>query len=99
MALSASFWSRCGLLLLSAGVAPLLAGCGPSRDRANLVWGKRGVQGGQLVKPRAIAIGPSDRLYLVDWTARIQPFDRDGTFQVLTWTTPHYRNGQSSSLS
>ena len=54
-----------------------------------------GVQGGQLVKPRAIAIGPSDRLYLVDWTARIQAFDRDGKFLGKAWTTPDYRTAAS----
>lgn len=96
---SGSFWLRCGLLLLSALAAPLLAGCGASRDRPNLAWGKRGVQDGQLVKPRAIAIDASDRLYIVDLTARIQVFDRDGKFLNKSWTTPDYRNGRPSGLS
>jgi DNA-binding beta-propeller fold protein YncE len=83
----------CGLLLL------LLAGCGGTRQKPELVWGRRGVQGGALVKPRAIAIDAHDQLYLVDWTARIQAFDRDGHFLQRVWTTPDYRNGRPSGLS
>ncbi len=63
------------------------------------VWGKRGVADGELVKPRAIAIDSQDRLYLVDWTARIQAFDRDGKFLGYSWTPPDYRNGRPSGLS
>jgi len=83
----------------------LLTGCGGSGGVPELVWGKRGVQDGDLVKPRAIAIGPDpahpfrDRLYIVDWTARIQVFDRNGKYLDITWTTPDYRNGRPSGLS
>lgn len=76
-----------------------LPGCGRSRTQPELVFGVRGVQAGQLVKPRAIAIGPGDRLYVVDWTARIQSFDRDGKFLNKSWTTPDFRNGRPSGLS
>ncbi|MFI5113464.1 MAG: NHL repeat-containing protein [Terriglobales bacterium] len=79
-------------------LALLLTGCGPSAT-PELVWGKRGVQGGDLVKPRAIAIGLGDRIYLVDWTARIQAFDRNGNYLDIQWTTPDYRNGRPSGLS
>jgi sugar lactone lactonase YvrE len=77
----------------------LLAGCGNSSSEPELVWGRRGVQGGDLVKPRAIAIDAEDHLYIVDWTARIQVFDRDGNFLKRSWTTPDYRNGRPSGLS
>jgi hypothetical protein len=77
----------------------LLAGCGGSGSTPELVWGQRGVQPGQLVKPRAIAFGPDDRMYLVDWTARIQAFDRNGKYLNATWTPPDYRNGRPSGLS
>lgn len=83
------------LLALLAGAA----GCSSSAGKPDLVWGKRGVQGGDLVKPRAIAIDVNDRLYVVDWTARIQAFDRDGKFLDVAWTTPDYRNGRPSGLS
>jgi DNA-binding beta-propeller fold protein YncE len=80
-------------------VALASQGCGGSRTQPELVFGVRGVQAGQLVKPRAIAIGPGDRVYLVDWTARIQTFDRDGKYLGKTWTTPDFRNGRPSGLS
>ncbi len=92
---SRNLWNRClplGLLMLSAG-------CGGSNATPELVWGKRGVQGGDLVKPRAIAIGPGDRVYIVDMTARIQAFDRNGKFLSVTWQPPDYRNGRPSGLS
>jgi DNA-binding beta-propeller fold protein YncE len=98
MARSGWLTPRCRLLGLLLA-APLLAGCGAARDQPDLVWGKRGIRHGDLVKPRAIAVGPGDRLYLVDWTARIQAFDRDGKHLGKTWTTPDFRNGRPSGLS
>lgn len=99
-----TFWlsSIVSRILLPAACCLLpafLTGCGRSAGAPELVWGKRGVQGGELVKPRAIAIGPDDRLYIVDWTARIQAFDRNGKFLDVSWTTPDYRNGRPSGLS
>ena len=64
-----------------------------------LVWGKRGVAAGDFVRPRAIAIDAQDRLFIVDFTARIQVFDRDGKYLKTGWTTPDYRNGRPSGLS
>jgi DNA-binding beta-propeller fold protein YncE len=87
--------SRLGLVLL---LAPL-SGCGGDTSQPELVWGKRGVQNGDVVRPRAIAIDGNDRLYLVDFTARIQVYDRDGNYLGPTWTTPDYRNGRPSGLS
>jgi DNA-binding beta-propeller fold protein YncE len=86
-------------LFICAACCLFSVGCGSKCDEPELVWGKRGVQGGQLVKPRAAAIDAQDRLYLVDWTARIQVFDRDGRFLNHVWTTPDYRNGRPSGLS
>ena len=94
-----SHWSHCGRLALLGLTVALLGGCTGGRTRPNLVWGKRGVSGGAVVKPRAIAIDQADRLYIVDWTARIQVFDRDGQFLGKSWTTPDYRNGRPSGLS
>ncbi len=89
--------SRSCLLLAFSSL--LLGGCGRDRTEPELVWGRRGVQDGELVKPRAAAMDGQDRLYLVDWTARIQVFDRDGRHLKNTWTTPDYRNGRPSGLS
>jgi DNA-binding beta-propeller fold protein YncE len=52
-----------------------------------------------MVRPRAIAIDSRDRLYLVDFTARIQVYDADGNYLGPTWTTPDFRNGRPSGLS
>lgn len=87
-------WFRC----VSLGLL-LLAGCGRVRTEPELVWGRRGVQDGDLIKPRAAAIDAHDHLYLVDYTARIQVYDRDGNYLHHTWTTPDYRNGRPSGLS
>src|SRR5437660_8012921 len=88
----------CSRTCLATLLALAAAGCGGSSAEPELVWGRRGVQGGELVKPRAIAIDAQDRLYLVDWTARIQAFDRQGQFLGISWTPPDYRNGRPSGL-
>jgi DNA-binding beta-propeller fold protein YncE len=87
-------------LLSLALVTFLLCGCGGgTREEPELVWGRRGVQPGDFVRPRAIAIDDQDHLHIVDFTARIQVFDRDGNFLDHCWTTPDYRNGRPSGLS
>lgn len=82
-------------------LAPLLlvalAGCGPS-ERPDKIWGERGVRDGQFVRPRAVVIDRQDRLWVVDFTARIQAFDLDGNYLGPTFTTPDYRNGRPSGL-
>jgi DNA-binding beta-propeller fold protein YncE len=84
---------------LSIASAVLLVGCGGPNSPPELVWGRQGVQDGDFAKPRAIAIDKQDRLYIVDFTARVQVFDRDGKYLGPTWTTPDYRNGRPSGLS
>jgi DNA-binding beta-propeller fold protein YncE len=84
------------LLLMSALVS--LPGCWSERPLPDRVWGRKGVQNGDMVRPRAIAIDRNDRLYIVDYTARIQVFDRDGNYLGPTWTTPDYRKGRPSGL-
>ena len=85
----------CWILLVAAIFA---AGCGPPA-KPDLMWGERGVNNGQFIRPRAAAIGPDDRLYIVDYTPRIQVFDLDGHYLGPTWTTPDCRNGRPSGLS
>jgi DNA-binding beta-propeller fold protein YncE len=77
----------------------LLAGCNNIHGTPEVIWGKEGTQPGDFERPRAIAIDANDRLYIVDMTARIQVFDRDGNFLNLCWQTPDYRNGRPSGLS
>ena len=84
----------CPTLLLGA---LLLAGCEPS-SQPDAIWGEHGVNDGKFVRPRAVAIDKNDRLYIVDYTARIQVFDLSGKYIGPTWTTPDYRNGRPSGL-
>jgi DNA-binding beta-propeller fold protein YncE len=77
--------------------ALLAAGCGPA-DKPDLVWGKRGVRDGEFVRPRAAVIDRDDRLWVVDFTARVQAFDLDGKHLGVTFRTPDFRNGRPSGL-
>ncbi|MGN6544674.1 MAG: hypothetical protein ACTHK7_06475 [Aureliella sp.] len=63
----------------------------------DLIWGKKGLSAGRLMKPRAMAIDASDQIYLVDMTGRIQIFDRDGHY-LRGWRTPEIRNGRPTGL-
>gem|GEM_PF-966493 len=85
------------LHLLTIPLLLQLLGCGPS-ERPEHLWGKRGVRNGEIVRPRAAVIDRNDRLYIVDYTARIQAYDLDGKYLDATWTTPDYRNGRPSGL-
>lgn len=85
------------VLVWSFTLVPL--GCGDVPSQPEHVWGVRGVRDGMLVRPRAAAISPDDRLFLVDFTARIQVFDLDGQYIGPTWTTPDFRLGRPSDLA
>lgn len=90
-----------------AGTASLAAlGCSRSLDpsgkqtfgRGDSVWGVHGIAGERMHKPRAMAIDPQDRLYLVDFTARILVYDADGGF-VRSWQTPERDSGRPTGLT
>lgn len=83
-------------LLLTAWV--LAVGTPGVSGRPDLVWGKRGVQPGDLARPRAATIDGAGRLWIVDFTARVQGYDLDGNHLGFTWTTPDFRNGRPSGL-
>ena len=87
------------LLVLAAFVAS--PGClsrPPNERPPELIYGSRGVTDGKFFKPRAVTIDKDDHLYIVDMTARIQVFDRDGKF-LRSWQTPDSTNGRPSGLS
>jgi sugar lactone lactonase YvrE len=88
----------CTLLPLLAAFAGCTPGDASSSGHLETVWGKQGVSEGRLLKPRAVAIDQHDRLYIVDMTARIQVFDRDGN-RLRGWQTPEFYNGKPSGLS
>ncbi len=86
-----------GVLAVAAGLFAFgLPHVGSAPD---LVWGERGgTRDGTFARPRAAAIDKQDRLFIVDFTARIQEFDLDGHHLGHTWTTPDFRNGRPSGL-
>lgn len=89
----------CLLLGLTLGsvVGCVPAGLGSGQGDIH-IWGRRGLGDTQFQKPRAIALGPDDRLYVIDMTARIQVFDLDGNFQQ-SWRTPEYKVGKPCGLT
>jgi sugar lactone lactonase YvrE len=100
MSNGASLPRRTVLAMIAAASLP---GChrdpaaGPS-GTLELVWGDRGAGPGLFQKPRALAIDPQDRLFIVDMTARIQVFSRDGEY-IRSWSTPASQNGRPTGLS
>src|SRR5205085_8487111 len=89
----------CRALLLATTL--VISGCtggGSSDGKLEAVWGRHGISAGRLQKPRAMAIDDKDQLYIVDMTARIQVFTRDGEF-IRGWQTPEHERGRPTGLS
>lgn len=85
------------LVVAAVGLTFALAGRGGIEP--DLVWGKKGVQDGDVARPRAIAIDPkSGHLFLVDFTPRMQGYDLDGNYLNVTFRPPDFRNGRPSGL-
>jgi sugar lactone lactonase YvrE len=86
-----------------AAAAAAVSGCardpqqGPT-GTLEKVWGQRGIGVGLFQKPRAMAISAADELYIIDMTARIQVFTRDGDY-LRSWKTPDSTNGRPTGLS
>lgn len=79
--------------VLSTGCMPQSAGT----STPGLVWGRRGLSDGRLMKPRAVAVSPKDEVYLVDMTGRIQAFSSEGEF-LRGWRTPAIKQGKPTGL-
>ncbi len=80
-----------------------VAGCAPDATandfgELDLVWSRQGLAPGRLQKPRAMAIDLQDRIYIVDFTARVQVFDPDGKF-LFGWKTPASKDGRPTGIS
>src|SRR5688572_24415834 len=92
------------VLELSAGCAvTTICGClgsrhGGNAGRLDAVWGFAGTMPGRLFRPRAIVIDPSDLLYIVDMTPRIQVFTGEGEL-VRGWQPPKFDTGRPSGLA
>lgn len=62
------------------------------------VFGSTGLGAGEFSYPRGIATSPVDGcVYVVDKSARIQRFSRDGAFQI-QWRMPEYANGKPTGI-
>ena len=91
------------ILVLAMLLPSVVLFCGQSEGRVTQgtpesVWGRPGSSPGMFQKPRAVAIDHLDRLFIVDKSARIQVFDRDGTFSH-GWRTPEWKYGKPTGLS
>ena len=90
--------------LVAAMILPMVVLTSPHGGQAvrtgklDAVWGRHGASDGLFQKPRAVAIDAQDRLYIVDKSARIQVFSRDGEF-LKGWMTPEWEFGKPSGLS
>lgn len=87
-----------GILLGGCGV--FQSGCVPTSQASrtpDLVWGRRGLSAGRLMKPRAMAINDADHLHIVDMTGRIQVYDIDGNY-LTGWRTPLITQGKPTGL-
>jgi DNA-binding beta-propeller fold protein YncE len=89
------------LIVLLLG-APL-CGCGDAATSDSppgllAVWGSSGRRAGQFVRPRAVAIGPDQKVYCVDMSGRIQVFGPDGRFRG-SWLLPDFEVGYPEGLT
>lgn len=91
-------WLAAAGAALAAGCLPPSADAGATFGRLDKVWGVHGIAGERMHKPRAMAIDPDDRLYLVDFTARILVYDADSKF-LHGWKTPVSENGRPTGLT
>jgi len=92
------------ITVIALGLAAICGACGRPREpqpapRAEpvLVWGRRGEEDGNFIKPRAAAADRSGRLYVVDMSGRIQRFGLDGRHE-LTWRMPERDRGFPTGL-
>jgi len=92
------------VLLLAAAACAMLLGANGCRKpalahrRPEHVFGSRGLGHGQFVYPRAMALAPDGRLFIVDKTARIQRFSPEGEFETC-WQMPECEAGKPTGIS
>lgn len=83
--------------LSTAGVSGCLQRPQPA-GTPDLVWGRKGLSDGRLMKPRAIAVSPKDELFMVDMTGRVQAFTPEGEY-LRGWRTPAIKQGKPTGLA
>lgn len=82
------------LLLVGSGA------CRPSSEANGVVgsFGRMGLGPGDFTYPRAIAIAPDGRVFVVDKSGRVQRFSPDGEYET-GWTMPRTAEGVPVGLS
>lgn len=90
----------CTSIALGAAAATVSGCTGPGAEigRLEKVWARRGLSEGRLWRPRAMDVDASGEVYIVDFTARIQVFDREGNF-LRGWQTPNFENGKPTGIT
>ncbi len=82
-------------------LAGLLGGCdrppGPSESVVG-VFGEVGLGPGAFSYPRAIAVGPTGAVFVVDKAGRVQRFSARGSFET-EWRMPETRQGKPVGLT
>lgn len=66
--------------------------------RPVLVFGQTGLGPGDFSYPRAIAIAPDDRVFVIDKAARVQRFSSDGRFET-GWQMPDWSAGKPTGAT
>ena len=89
------------LSLLVLSFLPLASGCHPAIELSPsdlTIWGGHdSSENGKFSSPRAITVGPSDEVYVIDETGRVQVFTCDGVFKRL-WRMPSIENGNPEAI-
>lgn len=89
-------------LVVSLTCGVLGHGCisnpGTVGNSGDLIIGQRGLADGRFQKPRAMAISPTDEIYVIDKTARVQVFNTSGKF-LRGWKTPESANGKPTGAT
>lgn len=80
-----------------------LLGCdrvdpGNTMGRLDKIYGRQGIIPGRFNKPRAMAIDDQDRLFIVDFLARIHVFSAEGEF-LYAFRTPEWATGKPTGLT
>ncbi|MCS1411079.1 MAG: Serine/threonine-protein kinase PknD [Verrucomicrobia subdivision 3 bacterium] len=60
--------------------------------------GQKGTGVGQFNKPRSVVVGPSDDVFAVDMTGRVQRFDRSGRYLGF-WQMPETERGRPKGMA
>lgn len=95
---STAVWSNVVLaLLLAGGCARQITTNVSIPAHTSMTFGNLGSQPGSFVSPRAIAIGASGTVFVVDKSGRVQRFGPDGRFEH-QWALPECDKGYPSGI-